>query len=221
MAYAFVSATANATASLAGFVVSAGQHLIIIAGDETAASSTLTMSDGTNTYLSRGTVNDTSFNATRTLLDCMNPTPGTYTLTLAGAATGDFIVCLYTGLLGGFAAGSFKSFFALAPSTAVDACATTSITPTSYAAALICGSLVVNGGPSSAVMAAGTGFTDRFNNNIAMATSNGGFVEDLRQTSGSHIASYTCTANNTGSGVALIAGAYLETADVLNAQISL
>lgn len=209
MAYAFVSATVVAAASVASFVINAGQSVIIIAGDESAQNKTLTISDGTNSYLSRGTVNDTFNGATRTLLDCLAPTAGTYTITEAGATTPNFIVLLYTGLAS-FSVGSFASGFQQNPATTADLCATASITPTSYPAAIIAGSVVTGG--VGAVLAGGTGFTRQLSSPTGMAFGNGGFAEDLRLTTGSHIASFTCSSGGSGSGVAVVAGAYIETA---------
>src|ERR1700678_720974 len=130
---AFVSATQNNGATRT-VTFAAGQNAIIIAQDGGAANSTLTLSDGTNTYELRGTKSDTRSDVTTTLFDCLNPTPGTYTLTLSGQqGTGACNVVLYTGLTA-FSDRSFESFFAAAPPTTTDGCTTAAITPTSFPA---------------------------------------------------------------------------------------
>jgi hypothetical protein len=206
MAYTFVSATKTAVATLA-LNISAGQQVVLIAGDESAQNSTLTISDGTNTYAARGSVNDTFNGATRTLIDCLSPTPGSYTLTLAGATTPNFIALLYTGLAS-FSAGSFKSaFFGASPPTSTDGITTATITPTAYPAALVCGALAA----STSALTVGTGFTSRFATTTGMAFADAGYAEDVEVLSGSHIGSWTWTTA-TGTSIAVIAGAYIETA---------
>jgi hypothetical protein len=181
--------------------IAAGQSLVILAGDEQTASSTLTMSDGTNTYTVRGTVNDGFHDATRTLIDCLAPTPGTYTLTLAGATNPNFEVLVYTGLAS-FSAGSFQSVFAQNPPLTTDSAATAAITPTSYPAAIIAAGAFT----SLSTFAPGTDFTSRVVTSWQFG--NGVLAEDLELTSGSHIASYTPSAAN--CNLALVAAAYIE-----------
>lgn len=173
------------------------------------------MADGTNTYAVRGTVNDTQHNATRTLIDCLAPTPGTYTLTLSGATTQSFVVFVYTGLAS-FSVGSFKSFFAVNPATTADGAATAAVTPTAYPAAVVSLMGTTGGAPS---ISFGTGFTGRLNSSWAFG--NGCLGEDLRLLAGSNIASYT--ANVINACTAIVAGAYLEPAipAVLGAPYSL
>ena len=202
-AYTFVAAhKANGVATLS-LTVTAGQNLVILAADEETNNSTLTIADGTNTYVVRGTVNDGFHNATRTLIDCLSPTPGTYTLTLSGATNPNMEVLVYTGLAA-FSAGSFQSVFAQNPALTTDSAATAAITPTSYPAAII----AMGAFTSITTFTAGTGFTGR-----AVTTwqfGNGVLAEDLELASGSHIASYTPGAAN--ANLALVAGAYLESA---------
>lgn len=207
MAYAFVSAAVTQTATQA-LTISAGQNIIIIAGDESAQNSTLTISDALgNVYAPRGTVNDTFNGGTRTLLDCLAPTAGSTTLTLAGATAAEFITLVYTGFAS-FSAGSFKSFFNSSAPTSTDGCATASITPTSYPAGLICGALI--SGSIGATLTAGTGFTGRLSSVTGGHFGAGCFAEDLRLTAGSNIASWT--SGSAAQSVALVAGSYIETA---------
>jgi hypothetical protein len=171
--------------------------------DGFGSAKTLTMSDGTNTYVSRGTISDTRSNFTTTLLDCLTPTPGTYTLTLAGATGGgpQFLILIYTGI-SSYSAGSFASanFAATVPST-TDGVTTSAITPTSYSALIISGAFWAGGTPATA---AGTGFTSRF------AYGSSGFpqyAEDLTLSSGSNIASWTSTAGQ--ADVNVVGAAYI------------
>jgi hypothetical protein len=209
MAYAFVSSTNSGTHTLPGLVVSAGQSLIISAfdGDGVSSSSTLTITDGTNTYTTRGSKGDTRNVTTSALIDCLAPTPGTYTLTLNGsdANLGYFIVSKYTGLQS-YSAGSFASFFSGAtPPTTTDGCTTTAITPTGYPAMIFCTGTVTG------TLTAGTGFTVRYSNQFGGP---GFWSEDLRlATSGSNIASYTMSAG--GTDVVIMGAAYLEAASAV------
>lgn len=204
MSYTFVSANKTATGTLS-LTISAGQQVIIIAGDEAAQNATLTMSDGTNTYAVRGTRNDTRNNATRTLIDCLSPAPGSYTLTLAGAATPNFIALVYTGI-SSYSAGSFASaFFGATPSTVTDAMTTTAITPTSYPAMIV----GLSQAGSLASLSAGTGFTSRFATTNGMAFADAGYAEDMEILSGSHIASFTYNTSG-GDSVTVLGAAYIE-----------
>jgi hypothetical protein len=197
MSYAFVSSTSSATTKT-GFVIAAGQQVFVLATDQSAINSTLTLSDGTNTYVSLGTINDTRDTATYTLLACLNPTPGTYTLTLSGATSGLMFQSLYTGLAS-ISVGSFQSFFSGAfPPTTTDGCATAAITPTSYPAAILAFGQVFG------TLSAGTGFTLRSTQNSNPSFS----LEDLELTSGSHIASYTMATG--GTDVTILAVAVIE-----------
>jgi hypothetical protein len=59
-------------------VINPGESVIIVLTDGGGGNSTLTLSDGgTNTYTVRGTKSDTRSGFTTTLVDSMNPTPGT------------------------------------------------------------------------------------------------------------------------------------------------
>lgn len=205
-AFTFVSATNSTTATKTGVVISAGQSLIIFAMDGNAGSETLTISDGTNTYVTRGTTTETFNNWTATLIDCLSPTPGTYTLTLAGATGGgpQFLILKYTGLAS-YSAGSYAGahFGSSVPST-TDGATTSAITPTSYNALLV-GLAANNGGANSFTVSTGTGFTSRFTQGVTGYPS---FAEDMEVTSGSHIASYTAGAAQ--SSLVVIGAAYIE-----------
>ena len=209
MAYSFVSATSSgASSATLGLTINSGESLVILIGDEIAQNSTLTMSDTLgNTYAVRGTMNDVFNGGTRTLVDCIGATAGATTLTMAGAAgvNKGFLVLKYTGLAS-FSAGSFKNaFFGSSPPTTTDGCTTASITPTSYAAALVGFCFAA----STTVMTQGTGFTSRYGNATGIGGANAGYAEDLRLTAGSGIASFTMTAG--GNSVSVVGAAYIET----------
>jgi len=209
MAYSFVSATSSGnTSTTLGLTINTGESLVILAGDEVNQNSTLTISDTLgNTYAVRGTMNDVFNGGTRTLIDCLNGTAGSTTLTLAGApnAQRGFLVLKYTGLAS-YSAGSFaNAFFGASPPTSTDGCTTGSITPTAYAAALIGFSFAA----STTVMTQGTNFTSRYANATGVGGFNAGYAEDQRLTSGSSIASFTMTAG--GNSVSVVGAAYLET----------
>lgn len=209
MAYGYVTSRFGGTGSagntiLSSYVINAGETPIIVGCNFAASGSTLTLTDGTNTYTSRGTGNDTRNGLTFTLFDCIGAIPGTYTLTLTGAGTGGgFWTNNYTGLTA-FSAGSFASFFSGAsPPITTDGCTTSVITPSSYAA------MILGIGTCDGTLTAGTGFTAR-----ATASSGPAFsTEDLRLTSGSNIASYTMTTG--GTDVVILGAAYLETPVVI------
>jgi hypothetical protein len=210
----FVSATLSTTATKTGVVIAAGQSLIILAMDGFAASETLTISDGTNIYVSRGTRNETLNGQTYTLIDSLSPTPGTYTLTLSGGAGGgpQFLILIYSGGLT-YSAGSFASYDSSgSPVFTTDGSTTAAITPTAYPALIVGLSSAGNG----SAMTAGTGFTSRF------AFGSSGFqnyAEDLTISSGSHIASFTATAGS--AAIVVLGAAYLPSAPAPFAPILL
>jgi hypothetical protein len=192
----------------ATLVINPGESVIVLLMDASQANSTLTLTDGTNTYAFLGSKSDTRDGFTTTLVASMNPTPGTYTLTLSGAGGdgGAFNISKYTGLTS-FSAGSFESFFSGAtPPTATDGCATSAIAPSAFPAMIFAASQVASG----TILAAGTGFTSRFANSTAGDGGNGVYIEDLRLTSGSNIGSFTMTAG--GSDVTVIGAAFTESA---------
>ena len=194
-AYTFVSATNSTTATKTGVVISAGQSLIIFAMDGNAGSETLTISDGTNTYVTRGTTTETFNGWTATLIDCLSPVPGTYTLTLSGATGGgpQFLILKYTGIAS-YSTGAWPgAHFGSSVPSSTDGATTSAITPTSYNALLV-GLAANNGGANSYVLSSGTGFTSRFTQGVTGYPS---FAEDMEVTSGSHIASFTAGATQT------------------------
>ncbi len=202
-AVTFVSATLSTAATKTGVVIAAGQSVVVLAMDGFAQGETLTISDGTNTYVSRGTTS--ADGGTFTLLDCISPTPGTYTLTLAGATGGgpDFIILIYSGI-SSYSAGSLKSANFSTTTTATDAVTTASITPTSYPALVVGWAATAEGAALN--LAVGTGFTSRF---AFGGTGFQNFAEDLTLASGSHIASWT--ANTTITPMSVLGAAYLAT----------
>jgi hypothetical protein len=75
----------NATTTT--LVINEGESVIVVLEDGAAADLTLALSDGgTNTYEVLGTKSDTRDGITTTLVACMAPIPGTYTLTLSARA---------------------------------------------------------------------------------------------------------------------------------------
>lgn len=201
MAYAFVSSTFSGGNTLASFVINAGESLIISAHDPGQINASLTITDGTNTYAVRGTKNDTRDATTETLIDCLAPTPGTYTLTLSGTlVSGWFVVTKYTGLAS-YSASSFaaQAYPTATPPTTTDGCTTTAITPSAYPA------MIFGSGTCFGTLAAGTGFTLR----ASLTSGPEFFIEDLRlASSGSNIVSFTMTVG--GSDVVVLGAAYLE-----------
>lgn len=209
----FVSATLSTSATKTGVVIAAGQSLIILAIDGFGGSKTLTISDGTNAYAVRGTQNEAFNNQTVTLIDCLNPTPGTYTLTLAGATGGgpQFLILIYSGGLT-YSAGSFASYDSnTAWTSTTDGTTTPAITPASYPA------LVVGLGLSSSAggLVAGTDFTSRF---TFGSTGFKNYAEDLTLASGSHIASFTAPSATDANVV--VAAAYILPSSGTNAALA-
>jgi uncharacterized protein YlzI (FlbEa/FlbD family) len=204
MAYSFVNATYSGSGILAGFVISAGQQLIIEATDIGAPASTLTLSDGTNTYVSRGSVQEVRDGIISYWFDCLAPTPGTYTISVVGATTPLITAYRYTGL-GSYSAGSFAShdYNTASPPTTSDGITTTAITPTSYPAAVI--GIIPYATGANTLFAAGAGFTKNDGRNTSPCE----IEEDIRLLSGSNIASFTMTTG--GSSVLVMGAAYLET----------
>jgi hypothetical protein len=205
------------TSTPPSLTINAGESVMIVLMDGGAANSTLTLSDGgTNVYAVRGTKSDTRDGITTTLVDCMTPIPGTYTLTMSGqVGLGAMSISKYTGL-SSFSAGSFSSalFTSTSPATlptTTDGIATAAITPTGFPAMMFAAAQTVAGTAGPVVLAAGTGFTSRFNNDTGGDGANGVAIEDLRLTSGSNIASFTASAN-AGADATVIGAAYLESA---------
>ena len=204
----FVSATQSNGATRT-VTYAAGQNVIIVAQDGGGGNSPLALSDGTNTYVQRGAKTDTRDGFTTTLFDCLNPTPGTYTLTLSGQqGNGAVNIILYTGLAS-FSSGSFESalFTSTSPSTlptTTNGITTAAITPGSFPTMIFAASQTSEG----QVLAPGTGFTSRFANDAVGDGNNGVYVEDLLLTSGSNIASFTATAL-AGADATVIGAAYI------------
>jgi hypothetical protein len=207
-------------AATATLVINAGESVIIVLMDGAAANSTLTLTDGTNTYALLGTKSDTRDAFTTTLVACMAPIPGTYTLTMAGqAGTGAFNISKYTGL-SSFSAGSFASalFTSTSPSTlptTTDGITTTAITPTSYPAMIFAAAQT----SVTQSLTQGTGFTSRFSNATGGDGGNGVFIEDLPLNSGSNIASFTASAL-AGADATVIGAAFIQSATALTAPIA-
>lgn len=214
MAYSFIAGYNGATAAtVSGLVVSAGQSLIILAGNATTQNATLTVADGTNSYAVRGTINDTFNGATRTLIDCLAPTPGTYTLTLSGGgASPQIIVLVYTGLAS-YSAGSFvSSFFGASPPTNTDGCITSGVIPTSYSAMII-GLSLCSGGTT---LTQGTLFSSSYS--VISGLSNGDhmFGENLESTQGFTLVSFT--ASGTPASISMLGAAYIELEPTITVQ---
>ena len=136
-AYAFVSGAKTAAATIS-ITISSGQSVIVYGINGTSGAATMTLADGTNTYTKRATANDTFNGETYSLFDSLNPTPGTYTLTLTGGGAGTssgIIYLLYTGLA---SYDNSATLWAHAGwSTSTNGIVTPSITPVSQPGMLI------------------------------------------------------------------------------------
>jgi hypothetical protein len=192
--------------------INENESVIVVLIDLAAANSTLTLSDGTNTYVTRGTKSDTRSGVTTTLVDCLSPTPGTYTFTLSGASEGQMNISKYTGLsafsAGSFASALFTSRSTTTPPTTTDGITTAAITPTAFPA-MIFGAALTVPGDATLVLSPGTGFTSRFISDVEGIP--GVFIEDLSLPSGSNIASFTAVAPSDNADLTVIGAAYIGT----------
>jgi hypothetical protein len=117
---------------------------------------TTTVSDGTNTYTQVGTeLVDTTYDQRVNIFECVNPTPGTYTVTCTlGAAkvSRGIGAGVYTGITG--SAEDYAGNFQSAPATSTDSVTSGNVTPTSAPATII-GITLAQG---LATITEGTGF---------------------------------------------------------------
>ncbi len=126
-----------------------------------AGSTTTSVSDGTNTYTQVGTeLTDTAFNQRVDIFECINPTPGTYTVTCTYGASHNYLgigVVVYSGFTG--AAEDYSGNWQQAPATTANAVTSGNVTPTNVPACII-GMTLAEG---SATISAGTDFASRGN----------------------------------------------------------
>lgn len=212
MAGTFLGAFSGGTTGIATLpTIGPGMSMILLAGNATTQSATLTASDQLgNSYANRGAFNDGFGSSTRAMLDCVTPgTLGAPVVTLGGGT--ELIVLLYAGLAS-YSAGSFAGLLITpggTPSLATDGCATGSITPSSYPSILIGGSFCASG----SALNPGTGFTPRFNRSGGgFPNADSAYAQDKRLTSGSSIFSFTALLAS--GDVCVMGAAYIESADV-------
>lgn len=197
MAYAYVTSSSNGvyngaagTTITLSVTYASGESGVLVANCD-AASGGITLSDGTNTYTRIGSItacNGVDYGC----FVCLNPTPGTYTVTATFVnSQGDrslSIVGKYTGLSTLQAGGISEQFGSSTAGT--DALVSSSYAPTSQPAAFI--SVVTNG--NNVTLTGGTTFSDRGERADGGGIHHG--LEDKRITSTS---SLTATWTNTGT----------------------
>jgi hypothetical protein len=201
MAYAY-TAQANNAASASGttltvnFTVSAGDKAIVVYGSFSGVLTTLSLSDGTHTYTQAGSAGSVASTATHRISGyyVLNPTPGSYTLTMTVGATRAnrrVAVATYQGVV---AYQTAVNQGQLAAATTADAVSTSAMTPSSQPAMLTALSFTANG---TTTYSAGTGHTSRgVLSNWDAIGSFSSLLEDIRLTSTSAVSGLFTITNS-------------------------
>lgn len=219
MAYAYLGGSTGlldssglAVQSIAGVVYSAGDTLSLWVAMVDYLGGAVSMSDGTNTYTKVGGIVGMGGND-YACFECINPVPGTYTVTVTWANAGAdhwlFHLGRYSGT-GTRQAGALTD--AVNPSTTgTDALTSSSFTPTAQPA-LIAG---ICANSNNISVTSGTGYTNR----IDVAPGGGGHaqLEDKRVTSLSAIT--TTWTDSTTSSRALFTIGYNESGVIPNTKV--
>lgn len=151
-------ASASGTSITQGFTVGADDKAIIVWVAFTGVITSVSLSDGTHTYTTTSTQTSVASTLTHWVnaYYVLNPTPGSYTLTvtLGGSRANRRVAVATLTQIGAYQTAAAQG--QLAAATTTDAVSTSSMTPSAQPAALAAISLTASG---TATYSAGTGFT--------------------------------------------------------------
>lgn len=210
MAYAFIQQVqVEGTGAVGSINVTltptAGNHLVVVAYSASGPSTSITISDGVNTYNTLASnTNAANYGA---IYDAQNVAGGSTTIT-ATTVGGGYMRGLYvredSGLAGGYITGTGVAALQAAPGTGANAVTTGAITINTVPCALIGFSIATSGASNNPLV--GTGFTGR---TAVWTTANGSLPEDERLTVSSSPAA-TWTAQSGGLTYLSFAAAFAE-----------